>query len=132
MKTPTTLGKWKKEHQYYHMDAQTKRDIADIVHLPTSRKGWAHTYVPLPRTMVAEEDDRYEKEHLQYVLKRRMERCLNKREQYVLRHFYGIGDVTEMGMEEISERLDLTRDRVRQIKITALKKLNQTNNEKNT
>lgn len=108
------------------MDVQTKRDIADIVHLPASRKEWTHTYVPIPRTIVAEEDDRYEREHLQYVLKREMERCLNKREQYVLRHFYGIGDVTEMDMEEIGDRLDLTRERVRQIKMTALKKLKQT------
>ena len=47
---------------------------------------------------------------------------LTEREREIIRSFFGIG-CQEMTLEEIGERLDLTRERVRQIKEKALRKL---------
>ncbi len=47
---------------------------------------------------------------------------LQDREAEIIRCFFGIG-CAEMTLEEIGERMDLTRERVRQIKEKALKKL---------
>ena len=47
---------------------------------------------------------------------------LTTREREIIKSFFGIG-CQEMTLEEIGERLDLTRERVRQIKETAIRKL---------
>ena len=49
-------------------------------------------------------------------------RQLNERERELLRMFFGIG-CREMSLEEIGERFDLTRERVRQIKEKAIRHL---------
>lgn len=48
---------------------------------------------------------------------------LNPRESKILRMYFGIGFDSEMTLREIGERMDLTNERVRQIKEFALKKL---------
>ncbi len=48
---------------------------------------------------------------------------LNEREADVVRLYYGIGDHPSMTLDEISEEFDLTRERVRQIREKAIKKL---------
>ena len=47
---------------------------------------------------------------------------LTEREQDIIRYFFGIG-CSEMTLEEIGEKFDLTRERVRQIKEKAIRKL---------
>ncbi len=54
---------------------------------------------------------------------------LTQRESYVLRLFYGIG-FSEMSLEEIGEHLDLTRERVRQIKEKAIRRLRYSSRSK--
>ena len=49
-------------------------------------------------------------------------RQLNEREREILRMFFGIG-CREMSLEEIGERFDLTRERVRPIKAKAIRHL---------
>ena len=49
---------------------------------------------------------------------------LTEREQDIIRYFFGIG-CSEMTLEEIGEKFDLTRERVRQIKEKAIRKLRQ-------
>ncbi len=49
---------------------------------------------------------------------------LTERERDILRYFFGIG-CSEMTLEEIGEKFDLTRERVRQIKEKAIRKLRQ-------
>ena len=49
---------------------------------------------------------------------------LTEREQDIIRYFFGIG-TSEMTLEEIGEKFDLTRERVRQIKEKAIRKLRQ-------
>lgn len=48
---------------------------------------------------------------------------LNEREADVVRLYYGIGEQPSMTLDEISEEFDLTRERVRQIREKAIKKL---------
>ena len=48
---------------------------------------------------------------------------LSYREAFVLKMFFGIGTNDPMGLEEIAFNLDLTTERVRQIKVTALARL---------
>ena len=49
---------------------------------------------------------------------------LTDRERDIIRYFFGIG-TSEMTLEEIGEKFDLTRERVRQIKEKAIRKLRQ-------
>jgi len=48
---------------------------------------------------------------------------LSYREAYVIKMSFGIGAEDSMGLEEIAFNLDLTAERVRQIKVTALNRL---------
>ena len=52
--------------------------------------------------------------------------ALPSRERQIVRYFYGIG-CQEMSLEEIGERFDLTRERVRQIKEKALRHIKHIN-----
>ncbi len=53
--------------------------------------------------------------------------CLLPREAAVTRLYFGIGRETPMTLEEIGQEFDLTRERVRQIKEKALRRLRQRN-----
>ncbi len=69
-----------------------------------------------------------DKAMLKESLLREIERALNtinEREKEVIKFFYGI-DVPEMTIEEIANRLKLTRERVRQIKEKGLRRLRYT------
>lgn len=48
---------------------------------------------------------------------------LSERERYIIECYYGIGGKREMNLEEIGKKLNLTKERVRQIKATSLSKL---------
>ena len=48
---------------------------------------------------------------------------LSEREADILRYFFGINEYPHLTLEEIGEKLGLTRERVRQIKEKAIKKL---------
>ncbi len=48
---------------------------------------------------------------------------LDPREQQVLRMYFGISETTAISLEQIAETLSITRERVRQIKEKAIKKL---------
>jgi RNA polymerase primary sigma factor len=54
---------------------------------------------------------------------------LTPRESYIIKLFYGIG-TAEMSLEEIGEHLDLTRERVRQIKEKAIRRLRYSSRSK--
>ena len=50
---------------------------------------------------------------------------LSEREAEIVRMFFGVGTYPDMTLEEIGEHFDLTRERVRQIKEKAIRKLRQ-------
>lgn len=56
---------------------------------------------------------------------------LSDREALILKMHYGLEDQTPMSLEDIGDSIDLTRERVRQIKEEALKKLRQLVTKKN-
>ncbi len=65
-------------------------------------------------------------------LNKEIERALStltERERDIIRDFFGIG-VAEMTLEEIGEKFDLTRERVRQIKEKAIRRLRHSNRSK--
>jgi RNA polymerase primary sigma factor len=55
---------------------------------------------------------------------------LNERERKVVRMYFGIGEETAYTLEEIGARANITRERVRQIKDSALEKLRRSRNSK--
>lgn len=55
---------------------------------------------------------------------------LTSREGDIIRHYFGIGGRTALTLEEIGEKFDLTRERVRQIKEKAIKRLKHTSRSK--
>jgi RNA polymerase primary sigma factor len=57
-----------------------------------------------------------------------LERCLGRlpgREAEILRLYFGLGDTQPLTLEEIGQRLDLTRERIRQLKERALSRLRE-------
>jgi RNA polymerase primary sigma factor len=48
------------------------------------------------------------------------------REALILRMYYGLGGYPAMSLEEIGEKVNLTSERVRQIKLNAIRKLKET------
>lgn len=67
-------------------------------------------------------------------LKREIERALatlNERERDIIKSFFGLGDCQEKTLEEISEEFKLTRERVRQIKEKAIRRLRHSSRSKN-
>lgn len=74
-------------------------------------------------------------EHIGHLdsMKQEIERSLNtltERQQEVLRYFFGIGIDHPMSLEDIGERFNLTRERVRQIKDKAITRLRNTSRSK--
>ena len=55
---------------------------------------------------------------------------LNDRERNIIEAFFGINQTAEMTLEEIGEKFGLTRERVRQIKEKAIRKLRQNTKSK--
>ncbi|MDA3780041.1 MAG: RNA polymerase sigma factor RpoD/SigA [Bacteroidales bacterium] len=65
-------------------------------------------------------------------LSREIDRTLNvlpEKEKAVIKYYFGLG-VSEMSLEEIGQELDLTRERVRQIKEKAIRRLRHSSKNK--
>jgi RNA polymerase primary sigma factor len=69
------------------------------------------------------------KESLRTEIERALE-TLTPREADVIRLYFGLGDQHPMTLEEIGETFDLTRERVRQIKEKAIRRLKHTSRSK--
>jgi RNA polymerase primary sigma factor len=68
-------------------------------------------------------------ESLRTEIERALE-TLTPREADVIRLYFGLGDQHPMTLEEIGETFDLTRERVRQIKEKAIRRLKHTSRSK--
>jgi RNA polymerase primary sigma factor len=74
-----------------------------------------------------------ETELLYESLRKEIERAvstLTPREADVIRLYFGLGGEHPLTLEEIGERFDLTRERVRQIKEKAIRRLKHTSRSK--
>ncbi|MBW7936183.1 MAG: RNA polymerase sigma factor RpoD/SigA [Flavobacteriales bacterium] len=69
------------------------------------------------------------KESLQTEIERTLD-TLNEREKEIIKLYFGIGMNHGLTIDEIGEKFDLTRERVRQIKEKALKRLRQSSKSK--
>jgi len=74
-------------------------------------------------------DEKLLRESLQKEIERTFHH-LNNREAEILRMFYGLNGHLPHSLDEISEKFSLTRERVRQIKEKALKKMKSTSRNK--
>src|ERR1700757_2074752 len=84
---------------------------------------------------VMEDEDQENPDHalISESLKREIERAistLTSREASVLRLYYGLAGEQPLTLEEIGDRFDLTRERVRQIKEKAIRRLKHTSRSK--
>ena len=78
-------------------------------------------------------DNNPESELMTDSLRREIERSLStltSREADVIRLYFGLNGEHPMTLEEIGERFDLTRERVRQIKEKAIRRLKHTSRSK--
>jgi RNA polymerase primary sigma factor len=76
--------------------------------------------------VILPDEDKYEKNEKEEDDKRIVFRLLEKldgRERYIIERYYGINCSQEENLCEISKKLDLSMERVRQIKLTAMKKM---------
>ena len=83
--------------------------------------------------LVNHDSPRADKTLLKESLQKEIERSLStltERERDVVRMFYGIGLNHEFTLEEIGDKFDLTRERVRQIKEKAIKRLKHSSRSK--
>lgn len=79
--------------------------------------------------MRSDEDTTPESELMYESLKTEINRAvstLSPKEADIIRMFFGLDGYTPMTLDEIGEKFDLTRERVRQIKEKAIKRLKQT------
>jgi RNA polymerase primary sigma factor len=82
--------------------------------------------------LINNDSPKADRELLNESLTREIERALSTltdRERDIVRQFFGIG-CQEMTLEEIGERFGLTRERVRQIKEKAIRRLRHTSRSK--
>lgn len=68
-------------------------------------------------------DENLMKEGLHNALEDAIDRLLTPKEQVVIRRQFGLGQTNDYSLKEIGQELNVTRERVRQIKAKALKKL---------
>ena len=131
------LNKFEQEHER----RPSVDEIADRINLPEDKIEEAmkvnNRHVSMDAPFVDGEDNRLldvladndmpmaDKALVQESLRKEIDRAielLNDREQKVVRAFFGIGS-PEMTLEEIGEKYNLTRERVRQIKEKAIRRL---------
>jgi RNA polymerase primary sigma factor len=116
----------------------TMEDIKD-----TMRTSGRHVSMDAPLTQgedgtlmdVLEDEDQLNPDHtlISESLRREVERALTTltmREADVLRLYFGLAGEQPMTLEEIGDRFDLTRERVRQIKEKAIRRLKHTSRSK--
>ena len=80
--------------------------------------------------MVDDDSPRADKGLIQESLNREINRTLStltERESEVVKMFYGIDGTREVRLDEIGAKFNLTRERVRQIKEKAIKRLKNSN-----
>lgn len=107
----------------------TGRHVSMDAPLSTSDDGSGNLY----DLMISEDSPSPEHELINDSLRREIERALTTltmREAEVLRCFFGLDGKAAMTLEEIGEKFDLTRERVRQIKEKGIRRLKHTSRSK--
>jgi RNA polymerase primary sigma factor len=138
------FSKFEQEYERTH----TPEELAETLELPkekvsdTLRVSGRHVSVDAPFSdseenslldvLINNDSPKADRELLKESLNREIDRALSTltdRERDIVRSFFGIG-CQEMTLEEIGERFGLTRERVRQIKEKAIRRLRHTSRSK--
>lgn len=138
------LAKFEQEYER----TPTPEELAELLDLPqdkvteTLRVAGKHVSVDAPfqegedscllDVLENENAPRTDKNLMKESLSKEIERVLNtltERERDIIKYFFGIG-CQEMTLEEIGEKFGLTRERVRQIKEKAIRRLRQSSRSK--
>jgi RNA polymerase primary sigma factor len=105
--------------------ANSGRHISMDAPLIEGEESSSSMYDVLPNDALASPDENVMLESLQQDIERSV-LSLSGRESDVVRLFYGLNGKTALSLEEIGQRFDLTRERVRQIKEKAIRRLKHT------
>jgi RNA polymerase primary sigma factor len=105
--------------------ANSGRHISMDAPLIEGEESSSSMYDVLPNDALASPDENVMLESLQQDIERSL-LSLSGRESDVVRLFYGLNGKTALSLEEIGQRFDLTRERVRQIKEKAIRRLKHT------
>jgi RNA polymerase primary sigma factor len=119
----------------------TLEEVAESAHISMERarkaveagKGDVHLDTPIylgeEKTFLsrfADEDRSLEESFEQHLLTETVDHCLeglDERERRIIRWYFGLGGLEPMTLEKIGDALDLTRERIRQLRDRALDKL---------
>jgi DNA-directed RNA polymerase specialized sigma subunit len=114
---------FKRNSYFYHETSAIDKLIPQIVHIPLSQPDISFEYVPLSDTMVDDFQFEFESEDTNTELTSQLNSILTKRENFIITRLFGLDGEEPSTQTEISELLDLTRDRISSIRTKALKKL---------
>jgi RNA polymerase primary sigma factor len=117
------------EHDVKESMRTTGRHVSMDAPLSNSDDGSGNLY----DLMISNDSPSPEHELINDSLRREIERALTTltmREAEVLRSFFGLDGKAAMTLEEIGEKFDLTRERVRQIKEKGIRRLKHTSRSK--
>jgi DNA-directed RNA polymerase sigma subunit (sigma70/sigma32) len=120
-------AQWKLENRYHQSTYDDTRLETQIVRLPSNRlnEGMGHQYEELSESLADEENynSELESEGDVKLMNMVLRKFLTRREEDIIRNFYGIGVEDPMGFRELANRLDLSPQRVREIRDKGLSKL---------
>jgi DNA-directed RNA polymerase sigma subunit (sigma70/sigma32) len=120
-------AQWKLENRYHQSTYDDTRLETQIVRLPANRvnEGMIHQYEELSESLIDEENynSEIESEGDVKLMNMVLRKFLTRKEEYIIRNFYGIGVVDPMGFPELADRMDLTPQRVREIRNKGISKL---------
>ncbi|MFW5656110.1 MAG: sigma-70 family RNA polymerase sigma factor [Bacteroidota bacterium] len=146
-----SLNKLNKAHNKFEQEFErtpTPEELAETLEIPkekvhdTMRVSGRHVSVDAPfvegedntllDVLSNSESPKADNTLIKESLGREIDRALNtltERERDIIKYFFGIG-IPEMTLEEIGDRFGLTRERVRQIKEKAIRRLRHTSRSK--
>jgi len=126
------LTKWKQDNRFYQMNQSTNKQLDETIHIPDNR----HVQYEFDDIdnyefpIQPEIETEFFNEGLTVEIETFLSSLLTKREIEILKLYYGF-EGKELSLEEIGEKFDLTRERVRQTKYKSLKTLKKFKNELN-
>jgi len=91
----------------------------------TNFQHWDYVYDPRQKRP----DEIYEKKELKSLIMQALEKLTNREKKILIMRF-GLGDGNDHTLEEVGNQFKLTAERIRQIEVTALRKLKHPNSRK--
>lgn len=114
------------ESGVYHMKSEDRRMEQNLIHIPTNRKHEVnYEFISIENEelgLVSEDQFDFQSEYIIHQIQKFFS-ILTEKERFVLQLFYGLNGYTPTDFEEIGSQLNITRERTRQIKEKAIRKI---------